>query len=222
MTGTIAVVDVDGTLVDTNYHHSLAWFRAFARSGITVPTWKVHRAIGMGGDRLPAAVAGDEVERAHGDDVRAAWAEIFDPMLAEIPALEGAHDLLETLRDRGFSVVLASSGQPEHVDHYLDLLDARDLVAGWTTAEDVEDTKPAPDLIGVALTKGRGERAVAIGDSVWDCRAAAKLGIPTVAVLTGGFGKGELTDAGASRVYEDLPSLMKDLDDLPAEEPAEQ
>jgi len=221
MKDTIAVVDVDGTLVDTNYHHSLAWFRAFARSGITVPTWKVHRAIGMGGDRLPAAVAGDEVERAHGDEVRAAWAEIFDPMLAEIPALEGAHELLETLRDRGFSVVLASSGKPEHVDHYLDLLDARDLVAGWTTAEDVEDTKPAPDLIGVALTKGRGEQAMAIGDSVWDCRAAAKLDIPTVAVLTGGFGKEELTDAGASRVYEDLPSLMKDLDNLPAEEPAD-
>jgi phosphoglycolate phosphatase-like HAD superfamily hydrolase len=220
MSATI-VLDVDGTLVDTNYHHSLAWFRAFARSGITVPTWKVHRAIGMGGDRLPAAVAGDEVERAHGDDVRAAWAEIFDPMLAEIPALEGAHELLETLRDRGFSVVLASSGKPEHVDHYLDLLDARDLVAGWTTAEDVEDTKPAPDLIGVALTKGRGEQAMAIGDSVWDCRAAAKLDIPTVAVLTGGFGKEELTDAGASRVYEDLPSLMKDLDNLPAEEPAD-
>jgi phosphoglycolate phosphatase-like HAD superfamily hydrolase len=221
MTATIAVVDVDGTLVDTNYHHSLAWFRAFDHCGVVVPVWKVHRAIGMGGDRLPAAVAGDEVERAYGDEIRAAWAEIFDPMLEEIPALAGAHKLLETLRDRGFSVVLASSGKPEHVDHYLDLLDARDLVTGWTTAEDVEDTKPAPDLIGVALTKGRGERAMAIGDSVWDCRAAAKLDIPTTAVLTGGFGKEELTEAGASRVYEDLLSLMKDLDNLPAEEPAD-
>ena len=142
-------------------------------------------------------------------------------MIEEIPLLDGARDLLVSLRDRGFSVVLASSGKPEHVDHYLDLLDARDLVDGWTTAEDVEATKPAPDLIGVALGKGSGDKAVAIGDSVWDCRAAAKLDIPTVALLTGGFGKEELTDAGASRVHEDLPSLIADLDNLPAEEPAD-
>jgi beta-phosphoglucomutase-like phosphatase (HAD superfamily) len=218
---TIAVVDVDGTLVDTNYHHSLAWFRAFENSGVVVPVWKIHRAIGMGGDRLPTEVAGEEVEREYGDEIRAAWAEIFDPMLEEITVLDGARKLLKELRHRDFSVVLASSGKPEHVDHYLDLLDARDLVAGWTTAEDVEDTKPAPDLIAVALTKGRGEQAMAIGDSVWDCRAAAKLEIPTVAVLTGGFGKDELTEAGARRVYEDLPSLIEDLDTLPAEEPAD-
>jgi len=219
---TIAVVDVDGTLVDTNYQHSVAWFRAFARSGIVVPVWKIHRAIGMGGDRLPAEVAGEDVEREHGDDIRAAWADIFDPMLAEITVLDGARKLLEALQNNDFSVVLASSGKPEHVDHYLDLLDARDLVVGWTTAEDVEDTKPAPDLIGVALTKGRGDKAMAIGDSVWDCRAAGKLEIPTVAVLTGGFGEDELTEAGASRVYEDLPSVIEDLDTLPAEEPADQ
>lgn len=218
---TTAVVDVDGTLVDTNYHHSVAWFRAFQHSGVTVPVWKIHRAIGMGGDKLPTAVAGEDVEREHGDEVRAAWAELFDPMLEEIPLLDGARELLEALGDNGYSVVLASSGKPEHVDHYLDLLDARDLVAGWTTAEDVEDTKPAPDLIGVALTKGRGERALAIGDSVWDCRAAAKLEIPTAAVLTGGFGEAELTDAGARRVYEDLPSLIKDIHNLSAEEPAD-
>lgn len=210
MANAVAVVDVDGTLVDTNYHHAVAWFRAFRDVGVTVPVWKAHRAIGMGGDRLVAAVAGDAVEEEHGDRLRDAWAEEFEPMLAEIQVLDGARDLLLALRDSGYSVVLASSGQPEHIDHYLDLLDAREIVDGWTTSEDVSDTKPAPDLMKVAIGKAPAEArgsAVAIGDSVWDCRAAGRLGIPAVAVLTGGFGADELTDAGAAAVYEDLPEL---------------
>ncbi len=210
----VAVVDVDGTLVDTNYHHSVAWFRAFRRVGVTVPVWRVHRAIGMGGDRLVAAVAGDEVEAEHGDDVRAAWAEEFAPMLAEVAPLAGARELLLALRDHDFAVVLASSGKPEHVDHYLDLLSAKDIVHGWTTAEDVSDTKPAPDLIEVALDKAPGDDVVTIGDSVWDCRAAAKLDLPTVAVRTGGFGVDELTEAGAVAVYDDLAELRAHLTEL--------
>lgn len=214
-TSYVAIVDVDGTLVDTNYHHAVAWFRAFRDVGITVPVWRTHRAIGMGGDRLVAAVTDDAVEAKHGDDVRAAWSERFQPMLDEIVPLDGARELLVTLRDHGYAVVLASSGKPEHVDHYLDLLAAKDIVAGWTTAEDVESTKPAPDLLAVAMKKAPADHAVTIGDSVWDCEAAGRLGVPAVAVLTGGFGEAELTAAGAVSVHENLPALTSLVGQLP-------
>ena len=155
------LADVDGTLVDTNYHHTVAWFRAFRDCGVTVPMWRIHRAIGMGGDKLVGHVAGERVELLHGDDVRAAWAERFQPLLAEIVPLSGARDLLVEVKRLGCGLVLASSGKPEHVDHYVELLGARGLADGWTTSEDVEQTKPAPDLLGVALNKVPAERALA-------------------------------------------------------------
>jgi phosphoglycolate phosphatase-like HAD superfamily hydrolase len=219
----LAVVDVDGTLVDTNYHHAVAWVRAFRDVKVIVPAATVHRAIGMGGDRLVAAVAGDEVEESHGDTLREAWSTHFDTMLDEIEPLEGAHEFLVALREAGYTVVLASSGKPDHVDHYLDVVDARDLVHGWTTAEDVEDTKPAPDLLTVAMSKAPNSSAetVTIGDSVWDCRAAAKIQVPTVGLLTGGFSEAELKDAGAAVVYKNLPELCTHLDELPTATPSD-
>ncbi len=217
----IALIDVDGTLVDTNYHHAVAWFRAFQRAGVTVPVWRVHRAIGMGGDRLVAEVAGDEVENAHGDKVRELWTECFAPMLPEIVPLEGARDLLLAFREGGHAVVLASSGKPEHIDHYLDLLDARSIIDGWTTAEDVDATKPATDLLEVALDRTEADdEVVTIGDSVWDCEAARRLGVPSVGLRTGGFGTDELTDAGATCVYDDLAALRANLATLPTGRPA--
>lgn len=210
------VLDVDGTLVDTNYHHTVAWLRAFRSVDVTVPAWRVHRSIGMGGDRLVAAVAGDKVEQDHGDAVREAWERCFDEMLPEIQPLEGAHRLVRAAVDQGLAVVLASSGKRKHVEHYLKLLDPGDVA--WTTSDDVEDSKPAPDLIQVALREVRGERAVVIGDSVWDCEAAARVGLPSIGLLTGGFGEDELLDHGASAVYSDLDSLRAELADLPLAE----
>jgi HAD superfamily hydrolase (TIGR01509 family) len=217
----LAVVDIDGTLVDTNYHHAIAWVRAFRDVKVVVPAVKAHRAIGMGGDRLVAAVAGEDVEAEHGDTVREAWAAHFDEMLDEIEPLAGAHDFLAALRAAGYTVVLASSGKPDHIERYVDLVGARDLVHGWTTAEDVSDTKPAPDLLTTAMDKAPdpGAEAVTIGDSVWDCQAAKKIHVPSVGVLTGGFGAAELTDAGAAVVYEDLPQLCAHLDELPTATP---
>jgi HAD superfamily hydrolase (TIGR01549 family) len=211
----VVVLDVDGTLVDTNYHHALAWYRAFRRYDITVPVWRLHRAIGMGGDELVGHVAGEEVEQRYGDQVRAAWAEEFQPMLAEVRPLAGAGELLAAVRDSGRRLVLASSGKPEHVDAYLDLLDARRYAEAWTTAEDVDNSKPAPDLLVVALRQVDADRAVVVGDSVWDCIAARRLDLPPVAVRTGGFSAEELRAAGADRVYEDLPALTDDLAELP-------
>jgi HAD superfamily hydrolase (TIGR01549 family) len=207
------ILDVDGTLVDTNYHHTVAWLRAFREIDVTVPGWRVHRAIGMGGDKLVAAVAGDKVEQDHGDTVRAAWERHFDSVLDEIQPLEGAHRLIRAATDLGLAVVLASSGKRKHVEHYLKLLDPGDVA--WTTSDDVEDSKPAPDLIEVALRQVESERAVVVGDSVWDCEAAKRVGLPSIGLLTGGFGEDELVDRGASAVYPDLDTLRAELTDLP-------
>ena len=207
----IALVDVDGTLVDTNYQHALAWYRAFRRVGLTLPLWRIHRHIGMGGDQLVPALTDEAFDEEHGDDARAAWAEEFAPMLGEVAPVDGAHELLAGLRDDGVRVVLASSGKPEHVDAFLDLVDGRSVADAWTTSEDVERTKPAPDLLQVALEKAtdRPEDAdvVVVGDSTWDFVAAGRFGARGVALLTGGFSREELTEAGAVEVADSLPEV---------------
>ncbi|MDT7581459.1 MAG: hypothetical protein QOK35_2723 [Pseudonocardiales bacterium] len=208
-----AIFDVDGTLVDTNYQHALAFYRAFRRFDITVPIWRLHRATGMGGDQIIAHVAGDEVERRHGSALREAWVEEFDKMIDEVRPFDGARDLMEAVKSRGFRVVLASSGKAKHVDHFLDLLDARSLADDWTTGDEVESSKPEPDLVATALDKVEGASGVMIGDSTWDCIAAGKLGVPSLAVRTGGFAVDELVEAGAARVFESLGELAENLDD---------
>ncbi|TFV90336.1 HAD family hydrolase [Blastococcus sp. CT_GayMR16] len=212
----IAVLDVDGTLVDTNYQHALAWYRAFRSLGETFPIWRIHRLIGMGGDQLVAALGGDVVEARIGDEVRERWVKEADPLMGEVALLPGARELILALKERGHRVVLASSGKPHHVDHALDMLDVRDVVDGWTTSEDVEETKPAPDLLHVALEKiGEPTDApsVVIGDSVYDVEAAKNAGMPAIVVRSGGFGDDELRDAGAVAIYDTPADLTAALDD---------
>jgi HAD superfamily hydrolase (TIGR01549 family) len=213
---TIAVLDVDGTLVDTNYQHALAWYRAFRELGETYPVWRIHRLIGMGGDRLVAALGGDDVEARIGDEVRERWVEEFDRLIDEIAPLPGARDFVAALCERGHRVVLASSGKPQHVEVFLDLLDVRDLAEAWTSSEDVDSTKPAPDLLHVALEK-IGEPAdapsVVVGDSVYDVEAAKKAGMPALVVRSGGFGDDELRDAGAVAIFDTPADLTASLDD---------
>jgi HAD superfamily hydrolase (TIGR01509 family) len=211
----IAVLDVDGTLVDTNYQHALAWYRAFRSLGETFPVWRIHRLIGMGGDQLVAALGGDDVEARIGDAARERWVQEADPLLAEVALLPGARELILALEERGHRVVLASSGKPHHVEHALDLLGVRDVVDGWTTSEDVEETKPAPDLLHVALEK-IGEPAdapaVVVGDSVYDVEAAKNAGMPAIVVRSGGFGDDELREAGAVAIYDTPADLTASLD----------
>jgi HAD superfamily hydrolase (TIGR01509 family) len=210
------ILDIDGTLVDTNYQHTLAWQRALREHGLVVPAWIIHRHIGMGGDQIVAAVAGDDVERRCGDAVRDAESEHYAHLIDEVELLPGARALLVALRERGATVVLASSAKAAEVDEYLDMLDARELVDDWTTSADVDATKPEPDLLRAALEKaGVDGPAVLVGDSVWDCEAAVRAGIPTVGVLTGGFGRAELLDAGAVVVYESVEVLRAHLDEPP-------
>jgi HAD superfamily hydrolase (TIGR01509 family) len=208
----IAILDVDGTLVDTNYHHAIAWFRAFLRQDVVVPVWRVHRHIGMGGDQLVAAVAGDEVEERAGDDIRDAESELYRELIDEVRTMEGSRELIEDLRKQDNAVVLASSAKEWEVEHYIDLLDAREIVDAWTTSADVEKTKPEPDLIRAALEKVDADgEAMLIGDTVWDVKAAKRAGVETLAVLTGGFSEQELRDAGARDVFTSVEELRKSL-----------
>jgi HAD superfamily hydrolase (TIGR01509 family) len=210
-----AILDIDGTLVDTNYHHVIAWYRAFAKQGIVLPLWRIHRHIGMGGDQVVAALAGDEVERQQGDDIRAAEKELYFELIDEVEPFDGARGLIETLKERGHAVILASSAKPEEVERYLDLLDARELADDWTTSADVEATKPHPDLVVAAVGKAGGGEAVMVGDTPWDCESAQGAGVPTVCVLTGGFSEQELRDAGAVSVFESIAQLARRLGETP-------
>jgi HAD superfamily hydrolase (TIGR01509 family) len=210
-----AILDIDGTLVDTNYHHALAWYRAFRRHDIVLPLWRIHRHMGMGGDQLIASLCGKEVEERLGDEIRAAEKDLYMALIEEVEPLPDARRLIEVLKERGHAVVLASSAKSQEVDHYLDLLDARELVDGWTTAADVERTKPHPDLVAAGLERAGGGPGVMIGDSTWDCEAARRCGIQTVGLLTGGFSEQELLGAGARVVFESIGDLIDGLDRTP-------
>ncbi len=209
----VAILDVDGTLVDTNYHHAIAWFRAFRRHFLTLQVWRIHRHIGMGGDQLVAALAGDEVERRLGEGIREAEGELYKELIGEVQTMEGSRELIQELKEAGNTVVLASSAKEWEVDHYLELLDAKEIVDDWTTSADVEQTKPEPDLVHAALDKvdANPDDALLIGDTVWDVEAAKRAGVETLAVRTGGFSEEELRDAGAREVFTSVEELRKGL-----------
>jgi HAD superfamily hydrolase (TIGR01509 family) len=210
-----AILDIDGTLVDTNYHHTIAWYRAFRQHEIVLPLWRIHRHIGMGGDQLVESLCDEQVEEEKGDDIRDAEKALYLALIEEVEPLEGARELLEELKRRDHRVILASSAKEDEVDHYLDLLDARELADDWTTSADVDATKPEPDLVKAAMEKGEAEadEAVMVGDTTWDCEAAGRAGVETLAVLTGGFSEQELRDAGAAAVYRSIAELLESLDE---------
>ena len=210
-----AILDIDGTLVDTNYQHALAWYRAFHRHGELLPVWRIHRHIGMGGDHLVEALCGEKVEEQKGDDIRADEKELYMELIGEVQPFSCARELIVDLKEAGHSVVLASSAKSDEVDHYLELLDARDLVDAWTDSSDVEATKPKPDLVHAAMDKAGDGSAVMIGDSTWDCEAARRAGIETVAVLTGGFSEAELREAGAAEVFQSIEELRERVGQTP-------
>ena len=212
---TAAILDIDGTLVDTNYHHAVAWYRAFRAHGFVVQLWRIHRLIGMGGDQLVAALVGEEADEQHGDGIRDAEKQAYMAVIDEVAPLEGARELIVELKERDHTVVLASSAKADEVEHYLDLLVVRDVVDAWTSSADVERTKPEPDLVLAALEAAGEDDAVMVGDSTWDCRAAERAKIKSIGVLTGGFSDKELLEAGASTVYESIVEMRRDLDGSP-------
>jgi HAD superfamily hydrolase (TIGR01549 family) len=206
------VLDVDGTLVDSVYHHTFAWTRAFRRAGHPVDTWRIHRHIGMGGDRLVAAVAGQDVEDESGDRIREIWETEYDAIIDDVGPLDGARRLLAALRDRDLRIALASSSIPKHAERAFDLLDAEKYAELTTTAEDADESKPDQELVAVAMERLGTSNACMVGDAVWDVVAASHAGIPTIGLCCGGYGRHELLDAGAAEVYLGPGDLLAHLD----------
>jgi HAD superfamily hydrolase (TIGR01549 family) len=204
------VLDVDGTLVDTNYQHAIAWHRAFRENDYRVAIWEIHRHIGMGGDQLVEALIGEEGEKADGEALSDGHSEAYGELIGEVEAVEGASELIAELDDAGATVILASSAAQEEVDRYVELLGAGERIAGATTSDDAEQTKPHPELVQTALDKyGSGGPALMLGDSTWDVKAAKAAGIPTLALLTGGFSADELREAGASEVEREIATVRE-------------
>ncbi|MGH2940959.1 MAG: HAD family hydrolase [Solirubrobacterales bacterium] len=204
------VLDVDGTLVDTNYQHAIAWHRAFRDHGFRVAVWEIHRHIGMGGDQLVESLVGEEGEEKSGDDLRDAHDEAYAELIDEVEAMEGASELIAELDEAGATAILASSAKEEELERYVELLGAGERIVGATSSADAERTKPHPELVEVALDKyGSGGPALMIGDSTWDVKAAKAAGVPTLALLTGGFAEAELREAGAVEVAESIAKLRE-------------
>ncbi|HVT00272.1 MAG TPA: HAD family hydrolase [Solirubrobacterales bacterium] len=209
MSATI-VLDVDGTLVDTNYQHAIAWHRAFRDHRYRVAIWEIHRHIGMGGDQLIGSLLGEEAEDADGDELRDAHSQAYGRLIGEVEAMEGASELIAELDDAGATVILASSASRDELERYVELLGAGERIAGATSSADAERTKPHPELVETALDKYGGDGpALMVGDSTWDVKAAAAAEVPTLALLTGGFSEAELREAGAAEVERSLATLRE-------------
>lgn len=212
----IALLDVDGTLVDSVYQHTLSWQRALARHGFDVPAWRCHRHIGMGGDQIVTALVGEEAEERCGDELRELEGELFGELIEEVRPLPGAPELIRELASRGHEIVLASSAKDEEAQHHIETLGVGDVISDYTTSADVEETKPEPDLVRAALEKAKGDgTATLIGDSTWDVEAAARADVETIGLLCGGFADSELRDAGARWIYATPAKLTEKLGETP-------
>lgn len=209
MTGRPGVLfDLDGTLVDTNYLHTLAWSRALQDAGVWAPMNAIHRLVGMGGDQLVPRLLGHDSPRA--TECRA---DRYQELMGDARVFPGAVELLRALHRQEVVVVLATSSPGDEVEAMVELLDATDAIDAQTTADDVEASKPDPDVLQVALRAGSIDpaRALVVGDSVWDIEAARSAGLGCVAVESGGFSQSELAGAGALHVYASVKEILDQL-----------
>ena len=208
------VFDIDGTLLDSVYVHVWSWRDAFRAHGVLVPTWRIHRAIGMGGDRLVTAVANAAVERSIGDQLRDRQAELYHEHADAIVPTPGATDLLESVKHRGLNVVLASSGSRDDTAAAIDRLEAHQYIDASVSGDDTGATKPDVEPVRRAVDAVDGVHAVVVGDSTWDMESARRAGHAAVGVLTGGIARHELIDAGADVVFDDPAALTAALDSV--------
>jgi HAD superfamily hydrolase (TIGR01509 family) len=206
--------DIDGTLVDSNYLHAHAWYRAFSEVGLPVEAWRIHRSIGMDGTTLVAALANgaDDDTRAWVKDLHSRYYKESTPMLRPLP---GARELLEAVEKLGLQVVLATSAPEDELAILREVLDSDHLLSAMTSAEDVDTAKPRPEIIDVALRRVRVDaaHAVFVGDAVWDVEACKRAGVATIALLSGGVSRYELERTGAERVFENALELCQHIDD---------
>ena len=209
------LLDVDGTLVDSNYFHALAWSRAFRRADRTTPMASFHRLIGMGADQFLTELVGE-----HDKDLESYWQEEFAKLRGEIQPTPGAKDLVRALHDRQAKVLYATSGQPQDVEVMREIIGADEWVDAVVNSSEVDASKPAPDIFELALERAgtTAEHAIVVGDTVWDVKAATACGLRCVGVTTGGIGARDLTAAGAVAVYDSPADLLDRLDGSPVGE----
>lgn len=206
--------DVDGTLIDTAYLHTVAWWQAFRQAGLTVPMANIHRAIGMGSDHLLDHLLGPDHDKEADSALGASHDALFAAYWPNLRQLEGADRLLHACRRRGWRVVLASSAKDDELSAMRSALDSEEAIDAVTGANDVQSSKPAPDLVQRALERAGApaDRAVFVGDTRWDVEAAARAGVPCIGMLSGGWSRAELEQAGAVEVYEGPGELLGRLD----------
>lgn len=208
------LLDLDGTLVDTNHLHALAWWRAFRRFDRTFPMQRIHDLIGMGGDKLVPELVGHDLDGASD-----AWSEEFHRLFDDVTLLPGARDLVQRLHDIGRTVVLASSAPAEDLDRFRQLLDSDPWIDGATSSDDADESKPDAEIFDVAIDRYRLDRAatIAIGDTIWDAKAATKAGVGFIGVRTGGAHPDELRREGAIEIYRDAAAVVEAMaSDTPA------
>ena len=204
--------DIDGTLVDSNYLHVHAWLRAFDAEGLPVSSWRIHRCIGMDGTTLVRTLAEDAGQDVL-DRLKDGHSRFYKESAALLTPLPGARDLLRWVARKGLQVVLATSAPEDELAMLRKVLACDDVVSAVTSSKDVDTAKPKPDIVEVALDRAgvSARDAVFVGDAVWDCEAARRAGVPSIAVLSGGVSRGELREAGASDVFEDPGDLLAKL-----------
>lgn len=207
------LLDVDGTLLDTNYLQVLAWWQAFEDAGRgPIPMSAIHRAIGIPSEGLVRHLIGEDDDKAVD-----AHSRRYEPLREHVTPLPRTADLLRACAGRGLAVVLATSGKESDLEWMLPAIGADDAVTGATTSADVDDGKPEPDLLTTAM-RDHGldpQRTVVVGDAVWDVEAAQRAGLPCIGLTCGGISAQELRDAGAAAVYDDPADLLEHLDDSP-------
>jgi HAD superfamily hydrolase (TIGR01509 family) len=205
----VVVLDVDGTLMDTNYLHTEAWARAFEKAGHRVPRVKLHREVGKGAELLIREFVDDEETVEEIQNLHSEFYEGFQKFGHPLP---GAKELISSLKERGYEVWFVTSAKDEELEHHMQELEAEGNIDGVVNSSAVENSKPAPDIFEETLRRAdaTADETVAVGDAVWDVQAARDAGIRTVAVLSGGaFHEEDLAEAGAVAVYEDCAALLE-------------
>ena len=216
MTNPAVLFDIDGTLVDSNYAHVAAWSRALDDVGHPVDSWRIHRGIGMDSQLLLHDLLGGRAGDL-GEEASRLNSEYYLAAAGSLRAFAHARELVDAVAARGLQVVLATSAPDDELELLRSVMGIDDTVAVVTSAGDVDQAKPAPDVVQVALARAEAQpgEAIMVGDSVWDVRGAAAAGVPCIGLLSGGTGRLELLEAGAIAVYDDAGDLLAHLDDSP-------
>jgi phosphoglycolate phosphatase-like HAD superfamily hydrolase len=205
--------DVDGTLIDSSYFHATAWWQAFRREGLDIEMSAIHRRVGMGGDKLIQSLIPD-CPKDMLEDLKSAHGAVFSTFWPTLRPFDSVRDLLSACSEAGLAVGLASSAQERDLEVSRHIIDAGSSIDAWTSSNDAEESKPAPDILVACLEKlgVSPEDAVFVGDAVWDVKAGAAIGVPVIALTCGGISEAELRDAGAAEVYDNPRHLLEHLE----------